>query len=77
MSIFTEVINEGLSRVAYNVIGDRTKGYVQRLELCGTLIGFQMIAGLGLSLIFVGVAESFTEVFVPVEVRHVSIQRTA
>ncbi|KAJ3181954.1 hypothetical protein HDU85_003472 [Gaertneriomyces sp. JEL0708] len=83
MGIFTEIINEGLSRVAYNVIGsiqDDTdqegkpiNRRTERLTLCHTLIAFQATAGLVLSLIFVSVAPQFASAFVPTEVREASI----
>jgi len=73
MSIFTEVVNEGLSRVAFNVIGNRGRKAGDRLQLCTTLIAVQCVLGLVLSIIFALAAPEFASAFVPVEVRSTSI----
>ncbi|KAJ3156904.1 hypothetical protein HDU86_003439 [Geranomyces michiganensis] len=73
VGVITEVVNEGLSRVAYNVIGDKQKGMDARRGLSGTLIVVQAVLGALLSVIFVSAAPSFASVFVPEEVRESSI----
>ncbi|KAG9005029.1 hypothetical protein FRB90_010577, partial [Tulasnella sp. 427] len=70
---FAEVLNEGLPRAAYLVIGDKTRTSVDRITLCFTLIAFQMVLGLIMSLGFLGGAERFADGFVPADVRENSI----
>ncbi|WQF90493.1 hypothetical protein CDEST_15507 [Colletotrichum destructivum] len=74
IGVVAEVLNEGLPRAAWVIIGDqasRTLG--ERLQLTHTLILFQSILGLVMSLAFVGGAKTFANGFVPVEVRDVSV----
>ncbi|KAG9047375.1 hypothetical protein FS837_002428 [Tulasnella sp. UAMH 9824] len=73
ISTFAEVLNEGLPRAAYLVIGDKTRLTADRINLCFTLIAFQMVLGLIMSLGFVGGAERFADGFVPADVREYSI----
>src|SRR5262249_23023253 len=71
VSIFAEMLNEGLPRAAYYVIGDLTRN--RRIELSTTLVIFQMLAGFLLSLVVLFGASAFASFFVPEEVRNASI----
>ena len=69
-----EVLNEGLPRAAWLVIGnDASRSFPERLRLAHTLIAFQALLGLVMSLILLGAAEAFARSFVPASVRDVSI----
>ncbi|KAI0415245.1 hypothetical protein F5X98DRAFT_389240 [Xylaria grammica] len=69
-----EAINEGLPRAAWVIIGDKaSRSFVQRLQFTHTLILFQGIAGLILSIVFVGAASAVADSFVPSEVRQASL----
>lgn len=74
MGTISEVINEGLPRAAWVVIGDKSsRSIAQRLQLTHTLILFQAALGLILSIAFVSGASAFAQGFVPVEVRQASL----
>lgn len=74
ISVVAETLNEGLPRAAWVIIGDHaSRTLTQRLQLSNTLILFQAVLGLIMSLAFVGGARSFADGFVPVEVREASI----
>lgn len=73
ISVIIEVLNEGLPRAAYLVVGDPTSPLPYRLNLVSTLLAFQMAAGLVLSLVFVGCAPLLAGAFVPESVRAASI----
>jgi Na+-driven multidrug efflux pump len=74
IGVVAEVLNEGLPRASYLIIGDRSnRTYRERLQLTHTLILFQSILGLIMSIGFVAGASTFAKGFVPVEVREVSI----
>ncbi|KAK0367589.1 hypothetical protein CLIM01_15053, partial [Colletotrichum limetticola] len=74
IGVVAEVLNEGLPRAAWVIIGDRaSRSLAQRLQLTHTLIAFQSILGLIMSIAFVAGAETFAKGFVPAEVRVVSI----
>jgi Na+-driven multidrug efflux pump len=74
IGVIAEVLNEGLPRVAWVIIGDKaSRSLAQRLQLSHTLLLFQSFLGLIISIILVARAESFAEGFVPVEVRDVSL----
>ncbi|QBZ53513.1 hypothetical protein PoMZ_09199 [Pyricularia oryzae] len=67
-------IGRGLPRAAWVVIGDHaSRTLAQRIQLSNTLILFQAVLGLIMSLAFVGGARSFADGFVPIEVREGSI----
>ncbi|KAG8925731.1 hypothetical protein FRC02_009456 [Tulasnella sp. 418] len=68
IGVVAETLNEGLPRASYLIIGDKNRTLRQRLNLCFTLIAFQMAAGLIMSLAFLGGAENFASGFVPIEV---------
>lgn len=70
-----EVVNEGLPRAAYLIIGDKSNRTVElRLGLSYTLIIFQALLGLILSVAIFGSAERFTQAFAPGEVVRESIK---
>ena len=74
IGVVAEVLNEGLPRAAWVIIGDKTsRSPAQRLGLTHTLILFQAVLGLIMSLGFVAGAATFAEGFVPVEVRAASL----
>ncbi|KAH7309579.1 hypothetical protein B0I35DRAFT_359446 [Stachybotrys elegans] len=74
IGVVAEVLNEGLPRAAWVVIGDKaSRSLSQRLALTHTLILAQAVLGLIMSIAFVSAAETFARGFVPVEVRAVSI----
>ena len=73
IGVLAEVLNEGLPRAAYLVIGNKNRSSLERLNLCFTLIFFQMVLGLIMSLAIVGGAQQFAGGFVPADVRQNSI----
>ncbi|EEP80249.1 conserved hypothetical protein [Uncinocarpus reesii 1704] len=74
IGVVAEVINEGLPRAAWVIIGDRaSRSLASRLELAHTLIIFQAILGLIMSIIFASAANQFAAAFVPVPVRDASV----
>ncbi|KAL6704261.1 hypothetical protein ACN47E_008429 [Coniothyrium glycines] len=74
IGVVAEVLNEGLPRASYLVIGDKAnRSFSQRLQLTHTLILFQSLMGFVMSIGFVAGASTFAEGFVPVEVRAASV----
>ena len=74
IGVVAEVLNEGLPRASFLIIGDKSnRSYRERLQLTHSLIMFQSILGLIMSIGFVAGASTFAKGFVPVEVRDVSI----
>ncbi|KAG9505145.1 hypothetical protein J7337_002111 [Fusarium musae] len=74
MNTASEAVNEGLPRAAWVIIGDKaSRSLGKRLQLTHTLIAFQSVIGLILSIVFVAAASSFANSFVPEEVRDVSL----
>jgi len=74
IGVVAEVLNEGLPRASYLIIGDKSsRGYRERLQLTHSLILFQSVLGLIMSIAFVAGASTFAKGFVPVEVRDVSV----
>lgn len=74
ISTVSEVINEGLPRAAWVIIGDKaSRSLAQRLQLTHTLIAFQALLGFLMSIAFVGGASTFAVGFVPIEVRTASL----
>ncbi|KAL8996286.1 MAG: hypothetical protein Q9169_004172 [Polycauliona sp. 2 TL-2023] len=74
IGVVSEVINEGLPRAAWLIIGDKsTRSFHARLGLAHTLISFQTLFGLILSIIFISIARSFAQGFVPEGVRAASL----
>lgn len=71
---WAEVINEGLPRAAWVIIGDQSsRSPAQRLQLTHTLIAFQAAFGLALSTALAAGAARFADGFVPAEVRRASL----
>jgi Na+-driven multidrug efflux pump len=74
ISVIAEVLNEGLPRASYLIIGDKSnRNFRQRLQLTYTLISFQTILGLIMSICILAGASTFANGFVPIEVRGASI----
>lgn len=74
IGVLAEVLNEGLPRAAWVIIGDASRrSWNARLRLAYTLILFQTLIGLLMSLIFVGAAREFAQGFVPQGSREASI----
>jgi Na+-driven multidrug efflux pump len=74
IGVVAEVLNEGLPRAAWVVIGDKaSRTLSSRIELAYTLIAFQSALGCIMSIVFVSAARSFAKGFVPIEVRESSL----
>lgn len=74
IGVVAEVLNEGLPRAAWVIIGDKaSRSPAQRLALAHTLILFQSVLGLVMSIAFVAGAATFAEGFVPAKVRAASL----
>lgn len=74
IGVLVEVINEGLPRASWLIIGDTTSRSLQeRCQLAHTLLLFQSVLGLIMSIVLVSEAARFADVFVPVEVREKSL----
>ncbi|RMD41396.1 hypothetical protein DV735_g3744, partial [Chaetothyriales sp. CBS 134920] len=74
IGVVAEVINEGLPRAAWVIIGDKSsRSLSSRIGLTQTLILFQSILGLVVSTIIEAAAKQFAAGFVPVQVRQASI----
>jgi Na+-driven multidrug efflux pump len=74
IGVVAEVLNEGLPRASYLVIGDKSsRSFRERLQLTHTLIVLQSLLGLIMSIGFVAGASTFAKGFVPVEVREASV----
>lgn len=69
IGVVTEVINEGLPRAVWVVIGNKaSRTLSQRLKLTYTLIVFQSVLGLIMSLAFISTPETFAKGFIPSEI---------
>ncbi|THY14002.1 hypothetical protein D6D00_09958 [Aureobasidium pullulans] len=74
IGVVAEVLNEGLPRASWLIIGDRANISISaRYSLSFTLIIIQSILGLVMSIAFVGAARQFASGFVPIEVRAASL----
>ncbi|KAF2742101.1 hypothetical protein M011DRAFT_472503 [Sporormia fimetaria CBS 119925] len=74
IGVVAEVLNEGLPRASWLIIGDKSNRSLRaRLQLTHTLILFQSVLGLIMSIAFVAGAATFAKGFVPVEVRSASL----
>ncbi|RYO84673.1 hypothetical protein DL766_005909 [Monosporascus sp. MC13-8B] len=70
IGVFAEVLNEGLPRAAWVVVGDgASRTLAERLRLVHTLILFQAALGLLMSLVFAAAAPQLADAFVPAQVR--------
>lgn len=74
ISVVAEVLNEGLPRAAWLIIGDKTNRTLSsRISISYTLVIFQTLMGLIMTVVFIAAAESFAGSFVPREIRHSSL----
>ncbi|KAF8451428.1 hypothetical protein BGX38DRAFT_1091832 [Terfezia claveryi] len=74
IGVLVEVLNEGLPRVSYLIIGDKSSRSISsRVQLTNTLIVFQSMLGLIMSIVFVICAQQFANAFVPEPVRSASL----
>lgn len=74
IGVVAEVLNEGLPRAAWVIIGDKSsRTFSSRLGLAHTLVLFQVVLGFIMSIVFVSAASSFAKGFVPTEVRKASL----
>ncbi|GBF61951.1 hypothetical protein TMEN_4472 [Trichophyton mentagrophytes] len=74
IGVMVEVINEGLPRAVWLIIGDKaSRTLSSRLRLTYTLILFQSLMGFIMSVVFVSAAHRFASAFVPLETRGASI----
>lgn len=74
IGVIAEVLNEGLPRAAWVIIGDKaSRTLSERLGLAHTLIVFQILLGLIMSIVFVSAASQFAQAFVPAQVRDSSL----
>jgi Na+-driven multidrug efflux pump len=74
IGVLAEVLNEGLPRAAWNIIGDKSsRSPSQRLALTHTLILVQSVLGLIMSVAILCGAREFAMGFVPAEVRDASL----
>lgn len=74
IGVVVEVLNEGLPRAAWNIIGDKAnRSLAERHGLSYTLIAVQAALGLVMSVAFIGAARDFAGSFVPGKVKEVSL----
>ncbi|SMR50504.1 unnamed protein product [Zymoseptoria tritici ST99CH_1E4] len=74
IGVITEVLNEGLPRAAWNIIGDKSNRTLSdRHGLSYTLILVQSVLGCIMSIALVAAAQQFATAFVPGEVREASV----
>ena len=74
IGVVGEVINEGLPRASWIIIGDKSsRTLASRISISYSLIIFQAILGSLLSVVFVTAASKFADTFVPVEARRTSL----
>ncbi|KAI6087753.1 hypothetical protein F4821DRAFT_235821 [Hypoxylon rubiginosum] len=74
IGVVVEVLNEGLPRASWVIIADKaSRSLTQRLGLAYTLILFQSILGLIMSVAFLAGASTFARGFVPREVYGASV----
>ncbi|KAI4099881.1 MAG: hypothetical protein L6R37_005755 [Teloschistes peruensis] len=75
IGVIVEVLNDGLPRSAWLIIGDRsTRSLSSRLELSWILILVQTLLGAIMMIIFISSSERLAGAFVPTEVRHASLK---
>ena len=74
IGVVAEVLNEGLPRAAWVIIGDAaSRSLTQRTSLSHTLILFQTALGLAMSIALASGAHNFANAFVPIEKREASL----
>jgi hypothetical protein len=75
IGVVVEVINEGLPRAAYKIIGDKSRRTLpRRIGISNTLILFQLLLGFIMSIAIFGAAREFADKFVPEGTRAESVQ---
>jgi len=74
IGVVAEVLNEGLPRTAWLLIGDKTnRTILSRISLSYTLITVQALLGLIMTFIFIGAADRVAAAWVPETVREASL----
>lgn len=74
IGVITEVLNDGLPRAAWVIIGDKTtRTLSSRLGLSYTLILVQTMLGALMTIVFIGASDQLAAAFVPAQVRKASI----
>nr|POE99394.1 putative transporter c11d3.18c [Quercus suber] len=74
IGVVAEVLNEGLPRASWNIIGDKAnRSLAARHGLSYTLILTQSVLGLIMSIAFVAAAQQFADNFVPIDARQASL----
>jgi Na+-driven multidrug efflux pump len=74
VSVVAEVLNEGLPRASWVIIGDKaSRTTAARGQLTHTLIAIQSLLDLVMSIAFVLEAATFAKGFVPVTIREASV----
>ena len=74
IGVIVEVLNEGLPRSAFLIIGDKsTRSLNSRVSLSYTLITFQILLGAIMTVIFLSSSVRLAAAFVPMEVRASSL----
>lgn len=74
IGVVTQVLNDGLPRAAWLIIGDRTTRTVaSRLSLSYTLILIQTVLGAIMTVVFIAASHQLAAAFVPSHVREASI----
>jgi hypothetical protein len=74
IGVVAEVINKGLPRAAWMIIGDKSsRPLSSRIGLIQTLILFPCILGLAVSVVILCATKQFAAGFVPVEVHQASL----
>ena len=74
IGVVTQVLNDGLPRAAWLIIGDRTtRTMPSRLSLSYTLILIQTVLGAIMTVVFIAASHQLAAAFVPSQVRKASI----
>lgn len=74
IGVVAEVLNEGLPRASWNIIGDKAnRSLAARHGLSYTLICVQTVLGFMMSVAFLAAAQQFADAFVPKNVREASL----
>ena len=74
IGVIVEVLNEGLPRAAWLIIGDKsTRTISSRIGISYTLILVQIALGTIMTLIFISASGQLAAAFVPIEVRQSSL----
>ena len=75
ISVIAQVLNDGLPRSAWLIVGDRTTRTVSsRLGLSYTLVLVQTVLGAIMTVVFIAASHQLAAAFVPPEVREASIK---